>query len=52
MLNKILSLLGFNSGDSLIGLTHLNDNNTEIPTQANQIKAQKEVKLSDLMRGA
>ena len=50
MFNKFFSFLGFNSGESYVGLSHLVEDN--MPKKAPVIeKTNKELKLSDLMRG-
>lgn len=52
MLNKLFSFLGFNSGEALVGLSHLSEDSVKTNTKANVAQPKKEVKLSDLMRGA
>lgn len=51
MLNKLFSFLGFNSGETLVGLSHLSEEAVKKNTKSDKTTAKKEVKLSDLMRG-
>ena len=51
MINKILSFLGLGSSQNYVGLSHL-INETPVKVQPKAVEiSQKELKLSDLMRG-
>ena len=52
MLNKLFSFLGFNSGENLVGLSHLTEEAVKSEAKLSPAKSQKDVKLSDLLRGA
>ena len=52
MLNKLFSFLGFNSGENLVGLSQLTEETVKENKKVIPQKSQKDVKLSDLMRGA
>ena len=52
MLNKLFSFLGFNSGENLVGLSHLTEDALKSENKVIPAKSQKDVKLSDLLRRA
>ena len=51
MFKKLFSFLGFNSSQSLVGLAQLGDTELKPAPQKVQNASNKEMKLSDLMRG-
>lgn len=50
MLKKLFSLLGFSSTENYVGLFQLKENEAR-ELQPVEVKINKEIKLSDLMKG-
>lgn len=51
MFDNLFSFLGFNSGETLVGLSKLDDKKENSSQKEQQIQEKKQLKLSDLMRG-
>ena len=51
MLNKLFYFLGFNSGEGLVGLSHLTEEAANTDKKTMSGKTEKNVKVSDLLRG-